>query len=54
MADQSRDSDYAHLVPLFTELAALPPDDPGRVALLQLRLDLDLSHLHTPGADGAV
>ena len=33
VADQSRDSDYAHLVPLFTELAALPPDDPGRAAL---------------------
>jgi len=27
------DPAYAHLVPLFTELAALPPDDPGRVAL---------------------
>ena len=33
MADQSRDSDYAHLVPLFAELAALPPDHPDRAAL---------------------
>ena len=33
VADQSRDSDYAHLVPLFAELAALPADHPDRVAL---------------------
>jgi RNA polymerase sigma-B factor len=33
VADPSRDSDYAHLTPLFDEFAALPPDDPGRVAL---------------------
>lgn len=33
MADQSRDSDYAHLVPLFAELAALPADHPDRAAL---------------------
>ena len=26
MADQSRDSVYAHLTPLFVEMAALPPD----------------------------
>ena len=33
MADQSRDSDYAHLTPLFAEFAALPPDHPDRAAL---------------------
>ena len=33
VADQSRDSDYAHLVPLFAELAALPADHPDRIAL---------------------
>ena len=33
MADQSRDSDYAHLTPLFAEMAALPPDHPDRAAL---------------------
>ena len=33
MTDQSRDSDYAHLTPLFAELAALPPDHPDRAAL---------------------
>ena len=33
MAEQSRDSDYAHLTPLFAELAALPPDHPDRAAL---------------------
>lgn len=33
MSDQSRDSDYAHLAPLFEELAALPPDHPDRAAL---------------------
>jgi RNA polymerase sigma-B factor len=33
VSDQSRDSDYAHLTPLFTELAALPPDHPDRVEL---------------------
>ncbi|WP_219414298.1 RNA polymerase sigma factor SigF [Pseudonocardia nigra] len=30
---ETRDSDYAHLAPLFAEFAALPPDDPGRTAL---------------------
>ena len=33
MSDQSRDSDYAHLAPLFVEFAALPPGHPERVAL---------------------
>ena len=33
MSDQSRDSDYAHLGPLFLEFAALPADHPDRVAL---------------------
>jgi RNA polymerase sigma-B factor len=33
VAEQSRDSDYAHLTPLFAELAALPADHPDRVAL---------------------
>ena len=33
MSDQSRDSDYAHLAPLFAEFAALPADHPDRVAL---------------------
>jgi RNA polymerase sigma-B factor len=33
VADQSRDSDYAHLAPLFVEFAALPPGHPERVAL---------------------
>lgn len=33
MADPSRDSDYAHLAPVFAEFAALPADDPGRPAL---------------------
>ena len=33
MADQSRDSDYAHLTPLFVEFAALPAGHPDRVAL---------------------
>ena len=33
MSDQSRDSDYAHLAPLFEEFAALPADHPDRVAL---------------------
>jgi RNA polymerase sigma-B factor len=31
--DTSRDSDYAHLAPLFEEFAALPPDDPARPAV---------------------
>jgi RNA polymerase sigma-B factor len=33
VADQSRDSDYAHLTPLFVEFAALPAGHPDRVAL---------------------
>ena len=33
MSDQSRDSDYAHLAPLFAEFAALPPDHPDRIEL---------------------
>ena len=33
MSDQSRDSDYAHLGPLFVEFAALPAGHPERVAL---------------------
>jgi RNA polymerase sigma-B factor len=33
VSDQSRDSDYAHLAPLFTEFAALPVDHPDRIAL---------------------
>ena len=33
MSDQSRDSDYAHLAPLFVEFAALPAGHPERVAL---------------------
>ena len=33
MAEASRDSDYAHLAPMFAEFAALPVDDPGRSAL---------------------
>lgn len=31
--EASRDSEYAHLEPLFAELAALPPDHPDRAAL---------------------
>lgn len=30
MADRPRDSDYAHLAPVFTEHAELDPDDPAR------------------------
>ena len=33
MSDQSRDSDYAHLAPLFVEFAGLPADHPDRIAL---------------------
>ena len=33
MSEQSRDSDYAHLAPLFEEFARLPPDHPDRAAL---------------------
>jgi RNA polymerase sigma-B factor len=33
MTDTSRDSDYAHLAPLFEEFAGLPRDHPGRAAL---------------------
>jgi RNA polymerase sigma-B factor len=33
VSDQSRDSDYAHLTPLFAEFAAMPADHPDRVAL---------------------
>jgi len=33
VSDQSRDSDYAHLAPLFVEFAALPAGHPERVAL---------------------
>jgi len=33
VSDQSRDSDYAHLAPLFAEFAALPADHPERIAL---------------------
>jgi RNA polymerase sigma-B factor len=33
VSDQSRDSDYAHLAPVFAEFAALPPDHPDRPAL---------------------
>jgi RNA polymerase sigma-B factor len=33
VSDQSRDSDYAHLAPLFAEFAALPVDHPDRIAL---------------------
>ena len=33
MSDQSRDSDYAHLGPLFVEFAGLPADHPDRIAL---------------------
>ena len=33
MSDQSRDSDYAHLAPLFVEFAGLPAGHPERVAL---------------------
>jgi RNA polymerase sigma-B factor len=33
VADQSRDSDYAHLGPLFVEFAELPPDHPDRAKL---------------------
>jgi RNA polymerase sigma-B factor len=32
-SEQSRDSDYTHLGPLFAEFAALPADHPDRVAL---------------------
>ena len=32
-SEQSRDSDYAHLGPLFAEFAALPADHPDRMAL---------------------
>jgi RNA polymerase sigma-B factor len=33
VADPSRDSDYAHLAPVFVEFAALPPGHPERAAL---------------------
>ena len=33
MSDSSRDSDYAHLAPLFAEFAVLPVDHPDRAAL---------------------
>ena len=33
MSDSSRDSDYAHLVPLFEKFVSLPPDDPARADL---------------------
>jgi RNA polymerase sigma-B factor len=33
VADRSRDSDYAHLHPLFDEYAALPEGSPGRAAV---------------------
>jgi RNA polymerase sigma-B factor len=33
VAEQSRDSDYAHLAPLFDEMVALPPNEPQRAAL---------------------
>ena len=32
-SEPTRDSEYAHLVPLFAELAALPADHPDRAAL---------------------
>lgn len=32
-SEPTRDSEYAHLAPLFVELAALPPDHPDRAAL---------------------
>ena len=38
----SRDSDYAHLAPLFEEFAALPADDPRRA---ELRSKLVTGHL---------
>ncbi len=33
MADSSRDSDYAHLTPLFVEFAGMPSDHPDRAKL---------------------
>jgi RNA polymerase sigma-B factor len=33
VTDAARESDYADLVPLFEELAAMPADDPGRPTL---------------------
>ncbi|MDF3051027.1 MAG: polymerase, sigma 28 subunit, Sig subfamily [Pseudonocardia sp.] len=33
MAESSRDSDYAHLTPLFVEFAGMPPDHPDRPKL---------------------
>jgi RNA polymerase sigma-70 factor, sigma-B/F/G subfamily len=33
VTDSSHDSDYAHLAPLLTELASLPPDDTDRAEL---------------------
>jgi RNA polymerase sigma-B factor len=33
VSESSRDSDYAHLIPLFEKFVALPPDDPGRADL---------------------
>jgi RNA polymerase sigma-B factor len=33
VSDATRDSDYAHLAPLFQEFATLPPDDPRRAPL---------------------
>ena len=33
MTEQSRDSDYTHLAPLFAEFAGLPPDHPDRAKL---------------------
>ena len=33
MSDSSRDSDYAHLVPLFEKFVSLQPDDPARADL---------------------
>ena len=33
MAESSRDSDYAHLTPLFVEFAGMPPDHPDRAKL---------------------
>ncbi|MCY7342291.1 MAG: SigB/SigF/SigG family RNA polymerase sigma factor [Pseudonocardia sp.] len=40
--DPSRDSDYAHLAPLFDDLVSLPPDAPCRAAL---RAELVTGHL---------
>jgi RNA polymerase sigma-B factor len=33
VAESSRDSDYAHLTPLFVEFAGMPPDHPDRAKL---------------------